>query len=77
MEEGSEFTFVTDNEKVFDISHKGLKGCKLTANADLLKQLHNLLALADLKLTLRWMPSHLNDYDVLEPGISRTDVLGN
>lgn len=77
LEEDVEFTYIIDNESVFKSYHYGPEACKLSNNADLYAQLFTLLSLTNLKLTLRWMPSHLKDTDVLQEGISRTDVLGN
>ena len=69
--------FVTDNKGVCDTFNKGPAGCKNSSNCDLYIRLFKHTIQKAIKLSVRWMPSHLKDTDVRPPGVSRLDVLGN
>jgi len=73
----TEVDFVTDNEGVFNIYNKGPKASNNSANCDLYSELFKQILYKAIRLTVRWMPSHLKPTDVRPPGVSPLDVQGN
>jgi len=79
---GSIVVFVTDNKGVYDKYNSGPTRASLSSNCDLYYELFQIVRNKQLKLTVRWMPSHLADSADATPinlpeGISQNDVIGN
>ena len=75
--ENSSIDFVTDNQGNYDKYNKGRDFAVLTANGDLFRQIFIAIQLKNIRLTVRWMPSHRKDSDELPIGVSKRDVVGN
>ena len=70
--------FVTDNLKVAQKYNEGKDSALLSTNCDLFKELFEILHTRNIKLTVRWMPSHLLETGHTPPeSVSRIDILAN
>jgi len=69
--------FVTDNEGVYKMFNQGRTASKNSVNCDLYTALFHDIECKAVRLTVRWMPSHLKPTDVRPPGVSLLDVQGN
>ena len=55
-------TYHIDNKMVHDTYHKGKKRALLSANSDMFNDLFKSLKSRNITLTLRWMPSHTDEF---------------
>ena len=69
--------YIIDNKVVYDICNGGPVACSRSMKCDLYRCIFSVTIKKAIKLTVRWMPSHLKDEGVLSPGVSRGDVHGN
>ena len=80
---GSNIEFVTDNKKNCEMFNKGPIAAARSANHDLFKLVFLCISSNHLQVTVRWMPSHLQDklradeHFQIPDGISLNDVTGN
>jgi len=49
----------------------------LSYNGDSFRQIFDLIKYKNLHFRIRWMPSHLQPFDVTPPGVGYLDVVGN
>ncbi len=91
LQSGSDITFVTDNKGVFDTFNGGPKAGSKSMNADLYGKLFNMTIDKAIKVTVRWMPSHLqclvdgdapddgSEWDIVDipDDVSEFDILAN
>ena len=78
--EGAILTYVGDNKPVIDVFHKGPDACKSASDADLCIILLSLIRCKRTPLSLKWMPSHLDDTEckkVKPDWVTELDILGN
>ena len=75
----SNITYVTDNKKVKDKFCEGEESALKSTNCDLFKEVFQHIHSKQLQVTVRWMPSHLNEREEqrFPLGITRTDILAN
>jgi hypothetical protein len=69
--------YVTDNKPLSDTFNKGPMAGRSSVNCDLYKELFDTLFQKGIQLSVRWMPSHLDNPDVLPEGVSEFDVFAN
>jgi len=69
--------YVTDNKPLSDTFNKGPMAGRNSANCDLYKELFDTLFQKGVQLSVRWMPSHLDNPNVLPEGVSEFDVFAN
>ena len=80
IEEAAEcavINYTIDYYGVYDKYNKGPVAQANSANCDLYKRLYDITVQKAIRLTIRWMPSHLKDDDPLPSGVTRIDVLSN
>ena len=79
--ESSVLLFVTDHLPLVKAYNKGRSFAVQTLNGDLFQEIFLHISGKSLQLTLKWVPSHLADTDVipdpLPTGVLLSDVLGN
>ena len=73
---GANIIFVTDHKPLSLVFNKGIESAKLCINHDLLVPIFSFIEDKSLQVTIRWMPSHLSE-DNLLAGVSLLDFLGN
>jgi len=71
--------FVTDNYGVFEIFNKGASAAVNSANCELYGDVFSLIRGKNLAVTVRWMPSHLDEDDAPQPpeDVTELDIVGN
>ena len=75
----SDIVFVTDNKGVKDMFDKGPKEAAFSSNCDLFRETFQIIFNKALKVTVRWMPSHLDTKpNVVRPSdVTDSDIVGN
>ena len=75
----AEIDFVTDNKGVRDVYNKGPKDAAFSSNCDLFRETFQIIIKKALKVTVRWMPSHLaTKPNVVRPDdVTDSDIKGN
>ena len=77
---GTDICFITDNKTVYNNHCAGRHVAALSSDCDLFYDLFQMLIRKSINLTLRWMPSHLNEpgcTKVRPADVSDVDILGN
>jgi hypothetical protein len=77
---GTDICFVTGNKTVYNNYVAGRNVAALSSDCDLYYDLFQMLIRKSINLTLRWMPSHLNEpgcTKVRPADVSDVDILGN
>jgi len=75
--DGAVIDFVTDNFGVFSVYNSGEKSAANSANCNLYFDIFRIVSRKSLKLSVRWMPSHLSPSDDRPSNVSQLDVHGN
>ncbi len=69
--------FATDNKSVGKMYNAGPIACPRSINCDLYTSIFRRTIDKAIRLTARWMPSHLGANDPLPGGITQQDLKGN
>jgi len=69
--------YVTDNEGLFKAYKNGPQAGELSVNCDLYHEIFESASRKSLRLSVRWMPSHLKDGEERPSSVSVLDVKGN
>jgi hypothetical protein len=69
--------YITDNEPLYKTYNAGPRAGANSANCDLFEEVFSLICTKALRISMRWMPSHLKDGDELPEGVSALDVVSN
>ena len=76
-QEQSDIELITDNKGVNDKYNAGPKVASLSSNCDLYHELFRLLHDKQIRLKVRWMPSHLKEQDKRPVDVTLLDIKGN
>ena len=73
----ADIKYITDNEPLYNTYSAGPKAGANGANCDLYEELIGLIYAKALRISVRWMPSHLREGDERPLGVSELDVIAN
>jgi hypothetical protein len=73
----ADIEYITDNKPLYNTYSAGPKAGANSANCDLFEELFSHICTKTLRISMRWMPSHLKDGDQLPDGVSELDVVSN
>jgi hypothetical protein len=75
--EHSNIDYVTDNEGLYNTYSSGPEAGDVSVNCDLYNEIFSSARRKALRLSVRWMPSHLQEGGERPTGVSLSDVRGN